>query len=302
MKPRIEAQRQASLDAIERISSERAMLLTEFYQQNEAESVSIPVKRALAFRHIMHNKKIIINQGELIVGERGPEPKATPTYPEVCLHSLEDLDVLDNREKVFFRVNEKVKQRYEETIIPYWKGKSMRERIFAELSDQWKVAYESGVFTEFQEQRAPGHTVLGDKIYQKGLVSFIDDINEQIGNLNFLDDLEALDKREQLKAMKIAAETLIDFSDRYAEELETMADEESDAERKKELRVMAQNCRSVPRYAPNSFWEALQYYWFVHIGVITETNPWDSFNPGRLDQHLYPFYKKEIEEGTLTVE
>ncbi|MBU2510464.1 glycyl radical protein [bacterium] len=302
MSKRIEMQRQDSIDAVERISVERALLLTEFYRKNEAERVSIPMKRALAFQHIMLNKTIKINRGELIVGERGDEPKATPTYPEVCLHSLEDLDVLDSREKVFFRVSESIKKQYEETIIPYWTGKSMRERIFNELSDQWKTAYEAGMFTEFQEQRTPGHTVLGDKIYQKGLETFIDEIESKIQSLDFLGDMEALDKREELLAMKVSALTLIDFSERYADELEQMSTKENNAERKQELLSMSEICRHVPGKAPRTFWEALQYYWFVHIGVITETNPWDSFNPGRLDQHLYPFYKKDIETGTLTVE
>ncbi len=136
------------------------------------------MKRARAFRHIMMNKAVKINRGELIAGERGTEPKATPTYPEVCLHSLEVLDVFDSREKVFFRVSDKVKKHYKETIIPYWKGRSMRERIFNEVSEEWKEAYEAGMFTEFQEQRAPGHTVLGDKIYRKGLRTFIAEIEE----------------------------------------------------------------------------------------------------------------------------
>jgi trans-4-hydroxy-L-proline dehydratase len=302
MNKRIEMQRQDSIEAVERISVERAMLLTEYYRKPEAETVSIPVKRAQAFRHIMMNKVVKINRGELIVGERGTEPKATPTYPEVCLHSLDDLDVFDSREKVFFKVSDKVKKHYQDTIIPFWKGRSMRERIFNEVSEEWKEAYEAGMFTEFQEQRAPGHTVLGDKIYRKGLKRFILEIEEQVEKLDFLEDLEALDKREELFAMKTAAQTLIDFSGRYSAELCRMADSERDPGRKQELLVMAENCRNIPGNAPRTFWEALQYYWFVHIGVITETNPWDSFNPGRLDQNLYPFYKKEIGEGTLTVE
>ncbi len=300
MNERIQQQRKDSIDAVERISVERAELLTDFYQQQDADSYSIPVKRALAFRHILLNKTIRINQGELIVGERGTEPKATPTYPEVCLHSIEDLEVLDGREKVAFKVSDRVKTIYQERIIPFWKGKSMRDRIFREVSDEWKAAYEAGVFTEFQEQRTPGHTVLGDKIYRLGLRQFIVEIEQQIDQLDFMEDIEALDKREELTAMKIAAKTLVDFAERHAVELEKYAETEQDRQRKQELLAMAAICRKIPGEAPETYWEALQYYWFVHLGVITETNPWDSFNPGRLDQHLYPFYKKEVEAGTLT--
>lgn len=302
MKERIEKLRNQSLQAQERISAERALLLTDFYQGAEAEGYSIPLKRAHAFRHIMMNKQLVINDGELIVGERGPEAKATPTYPEVCLHSIEDLEVLDSREKVSFKVSDNVKTSYTETIIPFWKGRSIRERIFKEVSEEWKTAYAAGIFTEFQEQRAPGHTVLGDIIYRKGLKDLLSDIDQSIAGLDFLNDLEALDKREELQAMKIAAQVLIDYAHRYAEMLEQNATHETDEKRKSELTEMADICRHIPENAPSTFWEALQFYWFVHLGVITETNPWDSFNPGRLDQHLYLFYKKELAAGTLTRE
>ncbi len=302
MTQRIQKLKEASQNAIERISVERAVLLTDFYKSSRAEQVSIPVKRALAFEHILLNKKIRINDGELIVGERGPEPKATPTYPEVCLHSIEDLNVLDSREKVFFRVSNEAKSIYKETVIPFWKGKSIRDRIFNELPDKWKEAYQAGIFTEFQEQRTPGHTVLGDKIYHKGLNQLIEEIDRQISKLDFFNDARALDKKEELQAMKITANALIGFAGRYALALKDLAVSEEDPKRKEELRQMAEICEWVPANAPRTFWEALQYYWFVHVGVITETNPWDSFNPGRLDQHLYPFYQRETSDESLTDE
>jgi formate C-acetyltransferase len=122
------------------------------------------------------------------------------------------------------------------------------------------------------------------------------------GKLDFTADAEAWQKNEALNAMEIAAQALIHYAGRYARELENRAKNETNSQRKNELIVMAENCRQVPNYAPQTFWQALQYYWFVHIGVITEFNTWDSFNPGRLDQHLYPFYKKETENGTLSRE
>jgi len=93
---------------------------------------------------------------------------------------------------------------------------------------------------------------------------------------------------------------LINYAARHAEKLDQLASQEKDPTRQHELQKMAANCRWVPAHAPRDFWEALQYYWFVHVGVITEVNPWDSFNPGHLDQHLYPFYKKGLAEGSLT--
>jgi len=152
------------------------------------------------------------------------------------------------------------------------------------------------------EQRTPGHTVLGDKIYTKGLLDIKKDIEESLARLDFYHDPEALDKQYELEAMAIAADALILYARRHAELARSMAAEEKNPLRKKELEKIAAVCDWVPAHAPRDFWEALQYYWFVHVGVTTEYNTWDSFNPGRLDQNLYPFYKKGLEEGTLTRE
>jgi len=276
--------------------------MTEFYKSPAAQEVPVPMKRAMAFKYVMEHKTIYIEPGELIVGERGTVPKATPTYPEICIHSLEDLDTLDKREKISFSVDPFTRQLYEKEIIPFWKGKSLRERIFKELPQDWKDAYEAGIFTEFLEQRAPGHTVLGDKIYKKGFLDLKKEIREKIDTLDYYIDPGALQKKEELEAMDVAADAIISFAHRHAEKLRKFALQEEDNTRKKELEEMAAICRHVPAHAPRNFHEALQYYWFVHQGVITELNPWDSFNPGRLDQHLLPFYRKDLQEGTLTEE
>ncbi|HBF35113.1 TPA: formate C-acetyltransferase/glycerol dehydratase family glycyl radical enzyme, partial [Candidatus Sumerlaeota bacterium] len=126
------------------------------------------------------------------------------------------------------------------------------------------------------------------------------EIDGAIAKLDFYTDSEALDKKDELEGMRVAADAIIRFAERHAEKLEELVAQEKDEKRRAELQEMARICRHVPANAPKTFWEALQTYWFVHVGVITEINPWDSFNPGRLDQHLYPFYKKEIEAGTLT--
>lgn len=299
MNDRIKKLREQSINIKPCISTERAELITEFYKNHDAANTSTPVRRALAFKYLMQNKEICINEGELIVGERGPKPKATPTYPEICLHSLDDLKLIDEREKVSFSVDEKVKEVYKNKIIPFWKGNSIRDRIFTEMKDEWKTAYEAGVFTEFQEQRAPGHTVLGDKIYKKGFLEIIKEISEEIDNLDFFNDPLALDKKEELTAMKIAAEALIIFAKRHSEKLNELAKKESDPDKKSEFEELSEICKNVPANKPETFHEALQYYWFVHIGVITELNPWDSFNPGRLDQHLLPYYQKEIKANLL---
>jgi len=301
MTERVARLRQQSLDAVPTISTERAELMTEFYRQNQ-ELMSAPMRRARAFQYLLEHKAICINAGELIVGEKGPAPKATPTYPELCCHSLEDLDILDSREKIPFAVSERARQTYADTIIPFWRGKSMRELIFQEMTDEWIAAYEAGVFTEFMEQRSPGHTVLDDKIYRKGFLDFNRDIQRSLEGLDYLNDPQAYAKQEQLKAMDICAGALIRYAGRHAEKARELAAQETDPQRRQELERIAAICTRVPAHAPCDLWEALQYYWFVHLGVTTELNPWDAFNPGKLDQHLYSFYQRGLEEGTLTRE
>jgi formate C-acetyltransferase len=302
MNKRIKKLREQSINTSPYITAERAKLITEFYKSDIAQKVSAPVSRALAFKYLLEHKSICINEGELIVGERGPAPRATPTYPEVTAHSLQDLDILNARPKTSFKVDEGTRRLYEEEIIPFWRGKSIRDRIFSEMSEEWKNSYEAGIFTEFQEQRAPGHTVLDDKIYKKGFLDFKKEIKENIKKLDFLRDPDAYKKREELRAMEISADALILYAERHAQKAKELAAKEKDPARKKELRRIAEICSRVPANAPQNFWEALQYYWFVHLGVVVEYNTWDSFNPGRLDQHLYPFYKKGLEAGTLTKE
>jgi pyruvate formate-lyase/glycerol dehydratase family glycyl radical enzyme len=299
MTERVRKLKEASLGAVNRLSAERALLVTDFYRELPAAGDSIPVQRAKAFRFILEHKSIYIGEGELIVGERGPAPRATPTYPEINLHSLKDLEILDSRKKVSFRVDEETRKAYGEVIIPFWTGRSNRERIFRNVDEDWKAAYDAGVFTEFQEQRAPGHTVLGGKIYRKGLREFIGEIRA-IDGLDFMEDPRAYDRREELKAMEICAEALIMYAGRHAEALDRLAASETGKGRREELERMAAICRKVPAQVPSTLHEALQYYWFVHLGVITELNPWDSFNPGRLDQHLLPFYRADLAGGVLS--
>ena len=296
---RVARLRRQSLDATPTLSTERAERMTAFYQQDIG-LVSAPVHRALSFRYLMEHKAICINEGELIVGEKGPSAKATPTYPELCCHSLEDLDTLNSRDKIPFAVSSRARQVYEASIIPSWRGKTMRELIFREMTDEWLAAYEAGIFTEFMEQRSPGHTVLDDKIYRHGMQDFGADMDANLARLDYLNDPHAYARQEQLKAMRIAADALIVFAERHANQARAMALAEADPQRRAELLRIAEVCSHVPARAPRDFWEALQCYWFVHLGVTIELNPWDSFNPGRLDQHLYPFYKKGLEDGTLT--
>ncbi len=298
MTERVRILREQSINAVPYISAERAALVTDAYRQTDF--LSAPIRRALVFKTIMENKAICINVGELIVGERGPAPKATYTYPEICCHSLNDLEILHDRERTSFKVNNDTRKLYEKDFIPFWQGRTMRDKVFSEMTDAWKDAYEAGIFTEFMEQRAPGHTVLDGKIYKKGMLDFKKEIETALASLDYFNDSDAHTKQEELKAMSICVDAIITLGRRYAETAQKLAESEKDPVRKKELYQIEHICKLVPAHAPRTFWEALQYYWFIHLGVITELNPWDAFNPGRLDQHLLLFYKQGINEGTIT--
>lgn len=299
MNKRIQRLRKQSVETQESLTIERALITTGFYRKNNGK-YSVPVMRALNFLEICKQKTIYIGADELIVGERGPQPKSVPTFPELTCHSVEDFHVLNSREQQRYIISQEDIDIYEREVIPYWSGRTMRERIFSHVPAEWKAAYEAGVFTEFMEQRAPGHTALDGKIYQKGMLDFKKEINEHIQNLDFLNDPGATEKLEELQAMNISCDAVIVFAERHADLAEKMAASETNENRKKELRKIAEVCRRVPANAPRNLWEAIQMYWFVHLGTITELNGWDAMNPGHFDQHLTPFYEKEIAAGTLT--
>jgi formate C-acetyltransferase len=301
MNERIKKLREQSLNAVPRISIERALIETEVYKKYLGE-VSTPVLRALVFKNILEKKELCINDGELIIGERGEKPAYTPTYPELCCHTLKDFEIMHNREKISFKVSDEIRKIQEESIIPYWEKKSIRHKIFENMDEKWKQCYEAGIFTEFMEQRGPGHTVADDKIYKKGFKTFIEEIKKNIDNLDFINDKEAYEKKEELLAMIITCEAIINFAKRYSKYCLDLSEKELDETRRQELIDISKICLRVPENAPETFHEALQMYWFIHIGVITEMNNWDSFCPGRLDQHLYPFYFKDLRRGILSKE
>lgn len=301
MTARTEQLRRESLDAVPSISGERARITTAFYIANLGR-YSTPVLRARNFLALCDRKTLWMGDGELIVGERGPKPKAVPTYPELTCHSAEDLRILDSRPKTSYKVDASVIAEYERDIIPYWQGRSLRDQMFLDLPPEWHDTYAAGCFTEFMEQRAPGHTVGDGKLYRKGMLDFKAEIATVIAALDFEKDAAALDKREQLHAMSIACDAVIRFAERHAELAEAEAATTSNAQRRAELLKIADVCRHVPAHAPRDFHEALQTYWFSHLAVITELNGWDAFSPGHLDQHLWPFYQQGLADGTLTRE
>jgi formate C-acetyltransferase len=300
MTPRVERLRNESLDRRPTLSAERAEIVTEAMRAHG--SSAPPTARAAVFSQLMERKAVYIGDGELIVGERGPAPKVVPTFPELCCHTIDDLEILHTRERISYCVPPEVRRAYAERIMPFWHGRSMRDAIFEAVSAEWRAAYDAGVFTEFMEQRAPGHTVLGDVIYRKGFLDLIADVDRALGALDAERDSRAREKTLELEAMRTCARSIVRYAERHAERARELAAIEPDPERRRELEDIAAACAWVPAHAPRTFREALQAYWFVHLGVVTELNTWDSFCPGRLDQHLAPFYERDLAAGRLTRE
>ena len=301
MNARVRRLRAESMETNPAISMERALIETQTYKQYEGK-VSIPELRALSLYRYMENRALYLGDGELIVGEKAEGPQMAPTFPELCCHTLEDMRIMDARELISFKVTEDALKAQEETVIPYWSGRSIREKLLRSMTPEWRDAYAAGIFTEFMEQRGPGHTVGSHKIYEKGFLDYKSEIEAAIDALDPLTDTNAQKKAEQLRAMDIACDAIMLLGARYAKLAREKAAAEPDAARKAELLQIAENCEVVPSHAPKTYWQAIQMYWFVHLGVTTELNPWDAYSPGRLDQHLFPFFKADTDAGKLTNE
>lgn len=301
MNDRVRRLHQQSIDTPTTLTIERALIETAFYKEWYGKMPNC-ILRARNFYEICKKKTIYIGDDELIVGERGPVPKAVPTFPELTCHTVEDLHTLNDRELQPYFISQEDIDTYEREVIPYWQGRTQRERIFSHVSKEWEEAYHAGVFTEFMEQRAGGHTAMDGKMYHRGLLDVKEQIRQVLASLDFINDPEATDKQQELQAMDISCDAAILFAERHAELAEKMAVEEKNPVRRAELLKIADVCRWVPAHAPRDMQEAIQMYWFVHLGTVTELNGWDCMNPGHIDQHLYPFYQKGLADGTLTRE
>ena len=298
MNERIQKLRELSVNTPVHIDLERAKIETDFYRENDGK-YSIPVMRAMTLKEYFSKKTLYLGEGELIVGEKGKDPQASPTFPELCCHSEEDMIVMSERDLVSFKTTEEDRKLQREEIIPYWTGRSMREKLLSQMTPEWHDCYEAGMFTEFMEQRGPGHTCGGEQVFTTGYMDYKEKIKKTMDALDYINDPEALDKAEELKAMDIACDAVIILGERYHKLALEMAEKEENETRKAELLQIAANLEVVPAHKPQTYWQAIQLYWFTHLAVTTELNPWDAFSPGRLDQHLYPYYKKDVADGIL---
>ena len=255
--------------------------------------------RAMTLKEYFSKKTLYFGDDELILGEKGKNPQASPTFPELCCHSEEDMKVMSERKLVSFHTTEEDRKLEAAEIIPFWKGRTIREKLLSRMTPEWHDCYEAGIFTEFMEQRGPGHTCGGEQVFTTGYLDYKEKIKKTMDALDWMNDPEASDKMEELKAMDICCDAVIILGERYHEMAVEKAAAETDPKRKAELEQIAKNLEVVPAHKPQTFWQAIQLYWFTHLAVTTELNPWDAFSPGRLDQHLNPYYEADVEAGIL---
>jgi len=298
MNERIQRLREQSVTTPVHIDLERAKIETDFYKENDGK-YSVPVMRAMTLKEYFSKKTLYFGDDELILGEKGKNPQASPTFPELCCHSEEDMKVMSERKLVSFHTTEEDRKLQAAEIIPFWKGRTIREKLLSRMTPEWHDCYEAGIFTEFMEQRGPGHTCGGEQVFTTGYLDYKEKIKKAMDALDWMNDPEASDKMEELKAMDICCDAVIILGERYHEMAVEKAAAETDPKRKAELEQIAKNLEVVPAHKPQTFWQAIQLYWFTHLAVTTELNPWDAFSPGRLDQHLNPYYEADVEAGIL---
>ncbi len=301
MNARVADLRERSLAARPTISAERSLILTRFYREHLGRH-STPVLRALAFRELCEHKTITIEPGELIVGERGPAPKATPLFPELTCHSEDDLRILDSRPLTSYDVPVDVQRRVRRRGHPLLARPDpprpdLRGAPRASGTTPTRPACSRSSWSSAR-RATPWRT---GRSTRRAWTGFSADVDARSRRGRGADPLAGR-RLDELQAMRIAAAAAVRFAERHAELADALAETEPDAVRRGELARIAEVCRRVPAGAPRDFWEAIQMYWFCHLGVITELNGWDAYSPGHLDQHLEPFYQRGIADGTLTRE
>ena len=295
--PRLVAHLYAKMPEIE---SARAKLITESYRKTEDKPVIM--RRALAFEHILDNIPIIIRDEELVVGSTTIAPRGCQTYPEFSYKWLEaEFETVAARKADPFYIAEQTKKDLLEADA-YWEGKTTSELATALMTEETKKAIEHNIFTPGNYfYNGVGHvTVQYDKVLAVGYRGIIAQMQEELEKCN-PGDADYCTKSQFLKAAIISCEAVIRYADRYADLAEKEAAACSDGARKRELLQIASNCRRVPGYGAESFYEACQSFWFVQQLLQLESSG-HSISPGRFDQYMYPYYKKDLDAGKCTRE
>lgn len=303
MTDRIERIRQNYVNAKPAISYERALIWTESHKRTEGKHVAI--RRAQAFYDTCAELTVHIFEGELIVGAVGEFRKCGILTPEFSWMWVDrEMDTFDQRPQDPYVMTKEQREFVRERIFPYWKDKSLEEAFLARVPEETKrIGVDTGVIDNDSKWRqAVGEVTpdYQDVLFVKGFGGIAREAQEKIAQLDAAVP-EDMDRMIFYQSILLTSQGIIRYANRYADEAQRLAQLEENEERKTELLRIAENCRRVPEYPPRTFYEAMQFVWFTQVGGILSENPL-SLNPGRFDQYMYPYYRKDVDEGRLTKE
>jgi len=284
------------------ICPERAKIFTE--SMKESRGLPIVLRRAMGFADVLQNMSIYVREGDLLVGNQARSPRAAPVFPEYSVEWIEnelngDPYDFEDRPNDVFTYTDQTEETLKE-VIEYWKGDTVYKTVRNLLPEEANKAWDIGAIDEGWVSQGGFGNVLPDYevLLREGLQGRIDKAQSAMEELDPTEPGVAK-KRWFLKAVTETNRAVIDFANRFAGKLARMAEEENNPERKNELETMAHNCGRVPEKPAETFWEALQSVWFIHLAIQIESNG-HAISLGRFDQYLYPFYKKDLETGRLT--
>ena len=282
------------------VEADRAVLLTQSYMQTEGEP--IVTRRAKAFKNILEYLPVTIRDEELIVGSNTKRSRSCQVFPEFSFDWLEsEFDTMEHRSADPFYISDETKKVLHE-VYKYWKGKTTSELATSYLAPETKTAMEHNIFTPGNYfYNGVGHvTVKYDKVLAVGYKGILEEIRAEKAKQN-VGDADFNTKRAFLDAAEMSCEAVITYARRYARLALEMLEKETDENRKRELAIIARNCSRVPENGASNFYEACQSFWFVQMLLQVESSG-HSISPGRFDQYMYPYYKKDIESGEITKE
>ncbi|WP_321992573.1 glycyl radical protein [Marispirochaeta aestuarii] len=279
------------------ISAERAEIVTRSYKKYGHEDPLI--LRARALEDILDNKTLYILEKDLLAGNQAPRPRCAEVFPEFSTRwILKELNDFEKRDSDIFTIDEDVKRRLRD-ILPWWEGRCVQDRVLQLLPQKIESANRDLVFILTSLSSGVGHIAVDyERCIRYGLRRIIDDSSRLEAAL-IMDSQEAIERRNFFRAVRIVCEALIRFARRCSSYARKRAAEETDPERQKELSGIAEICSRIPEEPARTFHEALQSFWFVHLVLQIESNG-HSISPGRFDQYMYPWYRRDLDAGLLT--
>ena len=282
------------------IDAERAVLATQAYKENQNQPRVMV--RALMLQKILENMSIYIEDKSLIAGNQATKNKNAPIFPEYTMKFvMNELDLFEKRDGDVFYITEETKQQLRD-ISPFWENNNLRARGEALLPDEVSVFMETGVFgMEGKLNAGDAHLAVNyERILAEGLKGYEERTKKLKAALDFTKP-ESIDKNVFYKAVLIVIDAVHTFANRYSKLAQDMALTEADAKRKEELLEISRICTKVPYEPASSFREAVQAVWFIQLILQIESNG-HSLSYGRFDQYMYPYYKKDMENGSLSEE